>query len=111
VLYLAYEDGHEDIEERILNKQENFALSEIELLEQNFYHYSEEIPLIPKTTAVYQHSLELYELIETAKDFDLLVIDNARNCLSGQDDITGDIEFNIASNFLAKEADIAVLVT
>ncbi|MFC5081159.1 hypothetical protein VTH8203_01989 [Vibrio thalassae] len=113
VLYVPYEDKLANTNTRIISHSSVLTEHQCQLIEENFAYYNNFSPLL-HIFANQSHSEELYQpvkdLIEAAKNFDLVVLDTARGLLGAWDEVKGDSLFRQTMNDIASKADVAILI-
>ncbi|KIF53381.1 AAA family ATPase [Vibrio owensii] len=113
VLYVPYEDKLANTNTRITSHSSVLSETQCQLIEENFAYYNNFSPLLgvfgnqPKAEDLYQ---PVKDLIEAAKDFDLVVLDTARGLLGSWDEVKGDSLFRQTMNDIASKGDVAILI-
>jgi RecA-family ATPase len=100
---------------RITEHLAGFSASAKEQLKTNVGIYSKSDAIccsgVMRNTVEWDNSvMALNRLIETAKDYDLIVVDTLRDATGSADEVKDDYFIRVALNRLAEEADVAVLV-
>lgn len=109
VLFIPFEDKEFNMNSKLLSHSENFTSDQKRKIESNLAYYCDYSPLVPLLHQEMNNN-HILDLIDAAKDFDLLIIDTARSALGGWDDVKGDSLFRYALSEIARKADVAVLV-
>lgn len=113
VLYVPYEDKLANTNTRIVSHSSVLTDSQCLLIEENFAYYNNFSPLL-SIFGNQSHSDDLFkpvkDLIDAAKDFDLVVLDTARGLLGAWDEVKGDSLFRQTMNDIASKADVAILI-
>lgn len=113
VLYVPFEDKLANTNSRIISHSAVLSDRQCELIEENFSYYNNFSPLL----SIFGNQSQpenlhkpVKDLIEAAKDFDLLILDTARGLLGSWDEVKGDSLFRQTMNDIASNADIAILI-
>ena len=110
VLYVPYEDKVTGLYSKIQNAAHYFSDAQKQLIEQNFDVYTNYEPLLDISSRTKLNTKAVEQLIDAAKDFDLIILDTARYCIGGFNDVDGDIPFRLLLDRICHESGSAVLV-
>jgi hypothetical protein len=112
VLYWPVEDGAQSTAIRMISHIESFSESVRQEIKQNFSLWSDPNPLctLRNGSEIQSSPSQRSELIETAKQYDLLIIDTLREAAGNAHEVDDDLVVKNILKDIAIQADIAVLV-
>ncbi|MCO4320000.1 AAA family ATPase [Aliidiomarina quisquiliarum] len=116
VLYWPVEDGIHQAFERIQAHLRHLPEDTQQQIERNFSLYKSIGPILSASRNANQAEIiaarqSLDDLIEHAKEFDLLIIDTIREAIGTATEVEDDVRIKEALKELAQEANVAVLAT
>jgi hypothetical protein len=111
VLYVPFEDKEHNLYTKILDQVGGcFSPEQKARFEEHFSVYTDYEPLISAQMRRGGLSPSIDRMAEAAKDYHLLILDTARSCLGGLNDVEGDTLLCSALEYIAQKANVAILV-
>ncbi|MGB0938486.1 MAG: AAA family ATPase [Colwellia sp.] len=109
-LYWPIEDGVPVVAKRIKKHMNSFSKSTQALIQQNFMLWDSNQYISSDINDNDGHT-ELNQLIEAAREFDVLIIDTIRESVGPKDEVKDDKEIKFLLQKIAKAAGVAIIVS